>query len=498
MRLFVSYARVDKPYCIQIVDTLEIHETWYDQRLYAGQDWWKEILRRLDWCEGFVYLLSPESVASEYCRREFELAQSLGRHIFPVLVHPDTVIPEELRGIQYADLSKGLTANAVKTLLNAIHKAETEPQQQLPVHFGAPEAVQSPRVDSSQMVTNAVNALEAGQYDQAVFILKQAKENGYHSRFINIDAILQEAENALERQMYLREADREYRQIVTLVNSKQMSQLGYDAFKVYREYYPDYDPENLAARLTHRNGVLPTGGMPLLSWCSIPGGTVNLQYVGQNKQLITVKFTVDDFHISQYPVTNAQFAAFIADPDGYSNQDWWSFSPHALAWRQAHTAPQPSSFEGDERPRERVCWYEAMAFCNWLSDKLGITVTLPDIAQWQRAFQGDEEYEFPWGNTFNKAYCNTAESDLKMTTLVNAYEKGVSPFGVYDMAGNVWEWCLNLSHKDDFDIDPAREGDRVVRGGSFISPGQRSRISFHYHLAPQSYYATTGFRIATT
>ena len=89
MRLFVSYARVDKPYCIQIIEMLDVHEVWYDQRLYAGQQWWKEILRRLDWCEGFIYLLSPESVASEYCRREFELALNLGRHIFPVLIHPD-------------------------------------------------------------------------------------------------------------------------------------------------------------------------------------------------------------------------------------------------------------------------------------------------------------------------------------------------------------------------------------------------------------------------
>ena len=83
MRLFVSYARVDKPSCIQVVDTLDVHETWYDQRLYAGQDWWKEILRRLDWCEGFIYLLSPDSVNSEVCRKEYELAKSLGTPHFP-------------------------------------------------------------------------------------------------------------------------------------------------------------------------------------------------------------------------------------------------------------------------------------------------------------------------------------------------------------------------------------------------------------------------------
>ncbi len=173
MRLFVSYARVDKPYCIQIVDTLETHETWYDQRLYAGQDWWKEILRRLDWCDGFIYLLSPESVESEYCRREFELAQSLGRHIFPVVVHPETEIPADLQNIQYADLSKGLTVQTVKTLLNAIYIAETEVKRQLPVQFGSPDSIQSPRVDPGSVVSSAVRALDSNQFDQAVFLLRQ-------------------------------------------------------------------------------------------------------------------------------------------------------------------------------------------------------------------------------------------------------------------------------------------------------------------------------------
>lgn len=495
MRLFVSYARVDKPYCIQIVDTLEIHDTWYDQRLYAGQDWWKEILRRLDWCEGFIYLLSPESIASEYCRREFELAQSLGRHIFPVLVHPETQVPDNLRGIQYADLSKGLTVQAVKTLLNAIYIAETDLKHQLPVQFGTPDAIQQPRVDPSSVVSNAVAALDAEEYDQAVFMLRQAKENGYHSRFINIDSLLEEAEGALERQAYLREAEREYRQIVSLVSSERTKKLGFEAFDVYREFFPDHDPDNLAARLYHNNGVLPNGGLPMLNWCAIPAGKVNLQYVDHNHQLNAVEFDVDDFYISQFPVTNAQFDLFIDDPDGYCNQQWWEFSPHAAAWRQTHTVPSPTSFEGGTRPREMVCWYEAMAFCYWLADKLGIRVTLPTVAEWQRAFQGDYEYEFPWGNTFNKAYCNTAESDKKATTPVDAYEDGVSPFGVYDMAGNVWEWCLNLSQDDQFDTDPKLPGHRIVRGGSFISPGQRSRISFHYHLTPEVYFATTGFRI---
>ena len=124
MRLFLSYARVDRPYCIQVATYLNIHETWLDDRLYAGQRWWDEIMRRLDWCEGFVYLLSRDSLASPYCRKEFELARQKGKHIFPVLIQNDCDLPEDVNAYQYADLSNGLTGDGVSSLLNAIHLAE--------------------------------------------------------------------------------------------------------------------------------------------------------------------------------------------------------------------------------------------------------------------------------------------------------------------------------------------------------------------------------------
>src|SRR4051812_37940916 len=177
MRIFVSYARVDKPFCIQIVDTLDVHETWYDQRLYAGQNWWKEILRRLDWCESFVYLLSPDSIASEYCRKEFELAQSLGKHIVPVLIRDGVNLPDNLKDTQYVDLTNGITIEAVKVLLNSIYIAERRKQPPtLPVSAIASERVAPPTTNPANVISVAAAAMENGQFDQAVFLLKQAKE----------------------------------------------------------------------------------------------------------------------------------------------------------------------------------------------------------------------------------------------------------------------------------------------------------------------------------
>src|SRR5690349_8901901 len=181
MKLFISYARVDKPYCIHIVENLDVHETWLDQRLYAGQHWWKEILRRLDWCEGFIYLLSPDSIASEYCRKEFELAKNLGRQIFPVIIREDTVVPDWLMEYQYADVSKGTNSDGLVVLLHSLTLAERElltkdhSQKPATVATVAPEEMKQPTVNPTTVIRVAAQAMEKGDYDQVVFLLKQAK-----------------------------------------------------------------------------------------------------------------------------------------------------------------------------------------------------------------------------------------------------------------------------------------------------------------------------------
>jgi formylglycine-generating enzyme required for sulfatase activity len=205
--------------------------------------------------------------------------------------------------------------------------------------------------------------------------------------------------------------------------------------------------------------------------------------------------TVETFQISKYPVTNAQFQAFVEDPNGYANPAWWHDSDAAIEWRKKNTQVKPSKFKGAERPREMVSWYEAIAFCNWFSASAGYKVILPATAQWQRAFQGEDGRPFPWGKAFDKNLCNTFESEIKMTTLVTRYSEGISPYGVYDMAGNVWEWCSDIVQTNDAKVADQK---RIVRGGSFISPYQRAHVGFQYHLTPESYHASIGFRLART
>jgi hypothetical protein len=490
MRLFISYARVDKYFCTQIADILDVHEIWFDTRLHAGQQWWDQIQRRLEWCDGLLYLLSPDSVASKYCRQECEIARSLGKFIFPILIQGRTAIPADLSHIQYVDMSSGVTTDTVKSILNSLYIAERQYiRKPAPVILPAGLPGSLALLDSSAsaqdieaIISEAAEAFDCNEYDRAVFLLKQARASGYKSRYIDLEAMLNEAEDALEAEAYRREAEREYAPIAALVKHERTRKIGAQAFRAFHRSYPDYDPENLAT-------ICLTYNTSLLEWCMIPTGEVKV------KRNIKVKsYYVDSFEIGKYPVTNAQYAEFISAPDGYANEDWWDYSIYALRWRRAHPQAIRPKLVGPDHPCVNVCWYEALAFSRWLSDRTGMNLSLPTEQQWQRAAQGDDGRIYPWGNTFEQNRCNTRESKIGLTVPVTYYPGGVSPYGVFDMAGNVWEWCINTEDSGD---DPRvfNDENRIIKGGSHIGMFKRAQCRFYYALNPQCRYNSIGFRL---
>ncbi len=488
MRLFISYARVDKYYCSEIADVLDVHDVWFDNRLHAGQQWWEEIQRRLEWCDGLVYLLSPDSVSSKYCQQEFEIARVRGKHIFPVLIHARTSIPDSLQYIQYADLSSGITPDAVKLILNSIYIAERQGirvSEAVPVNTGAisltlrqPSTVK----EAESLISEAIEAFDCEQYDRAVFLMKQARAGGYASKYIDLDAILHEAEDALEWQAYQREAEREYIPIAALVKHERTRALGRQAFRAYRRTFPDYDPQNLAA-------ICLPDDSPLLEWCAIPAGDVKV-YRSTSVRTLTVR----GFEMSKYPVTNAQYLEFVEAADGYVRESWWNFSTEAAAWWKAHPEPIKPKLTEKDHPCVNVCWYEAVAYCRWMSEQTGMSLTLPTEAQWQRAAQGDDGRFYPWGNTFDETRCNTSECKIGGPVPVTRYPEGASPQGVMDMAGNVWEWCLN-TEDNLVTASMAGEENRVIKGGSYIGTSRRADNRFHYSLKPECRFNSIGFRL---
>ncbi len=236
-----------------------------------------------------------------------------------------------------------------------------------------------------------------------------------------------------------------------------------------------------------RAGVgLRPDGLPDIVWIQIPGGQVKLED-GDHV------FEVKPFRIAKCQVTNVQFEAFLTAEDGYRNEEWWKD-----IIKQSSKADDPSWQEGNS-PRETVSWYDAVAFCRWLSAKTGTSIRLPTEWEWQQAATGgDPDREYPWEGRWDASRCNSVASRLSRTTAVGMYPQGATQQGVLDMAGNVWEWCLNTDDEQDDEQDTTIKtgGVRVVRGGSWYARPGDLRASYRNRYFANVRINDLGFRLA--
>ncbi len=230
-------------------------------------------------------------------------------------------------------------------------------------------------------------------------------------------------------------------------------------------------------------------------WCEVPAGEF---FYGDDKQ----KLTLPTFHMAKYPITYRQFQVFIDDRAGFYDDRWWD----GLAQRSAQ--PGDQEWKIDDHPRERVRWYDAMAFTRWLSWKLGGGYAVDDISswlvrlptefEWEKAARGTDGRIYPWGNDFDKTKANTSESGIKKTTAVTQYPQGASPYGVFGMSGNVWEWCLTdynnpAEHPEKENI--SSNSSRVLRGGSWYDYLQPARAASRDYNPPHGRHYSFGFRV---
>lgn len=244
--------------------------------------------------------------------------------------------------------------------------------------------------------------------------------------------------------------------------------------------------ERISVRLAEiddpRPGVgVDANGFPQFEWRLVPKGRIEMEENGGT-------FDVAAFSISKYPVTFKQYRAFLEAADGYYNPRWWTDLQHK---------PEPGEQyrKIDNHPAENVSWHDAMAFCRWLSDKLGFKIRLPAEWEWQQAATvGNPENIYPWGPTFESHRCNTHENGLERTTAVGLYPQGISPVGALDMSGNVWEWCSNSYFKRG-SVQVSAGYIRSVRGGSWFNSRGRAHTTYRNYITPDCRDRSLGFRV---
>jgi len=199
------------------------------------------------------------------------------------------------------------------------------------------------------------------------------------------------------------------------------------------------------------------------------------------------KVHLPDYQIGRYPVTNYEYRAFVRDT-GASPPPHWEGSDY------------PETL-GDH-PVVYVTWYDAVAYCRWLGEKTGKPYRLATEAEWEKAARSSDGRKWPWGNEWDASNCNSKECGLDHTTPPGQYSPhGDSLHGVADMAGNVWEWCHNLSWPYPYRNDDGREdlkapGERAMRGGAFSNEPDSVRCAFRLSRLPRSRDVNIGFRVA--
>jgi len=230
-------------------------------------------------------------------------------------------------------------------------------------------------------------------------------------------------------------------------------------------------------------------------WCHVPGGVAPLFDASHYGGTTGGTYQVADFAIAKYLITNTQYQKFIDHPNGFCNPQWWQFSSQGIQWQKDHSNPKRTAFAGPDLPRTRVSWFDSMAFCYWLSAELNVEVCLPAEQEWQRAAVGDTGWSYPWGNELDETRANFANR-VGQVSAVGSFPDGQSPFGVMDMTGNLWEWCLTAWGTDSINLNGYAY--RIIRGGAWnvSNPEYLRAIDRGEGHSPRGRLNDCGFRIA--
>ncbi len=242
-------------------------------------------------------------------------------------------------------------------------------------------------------------------------------------------------------------------------------------------------------------------GMVLISAGEFEMG-INYPDASPNDEQPVYTVHVDAFFMDKNEVTNAEYQQFLIENPQWQKEhiDERLHNGNYLATWNGNNYPDGKS----NHPVNHVSWYAAMAYAKWVGKRL------PTEAEWERAARGNlEGRKYPWGNKITTKDANYGQS-ISDTTPVGKYPPNA--YGLYDMAGNVWEWCLDeheFGHYDSFSANTTISltnwlmdnfanvnSDRVFRGGSWASKAASVRCASRLVISPSEAYSGVGLRCA--
>ncbi|MBI5296550.1 MAG: SUMF1/EgtB/PvdO family nonheme iron enzyme [Chloroflexi bacterium] len=551
LRVFLCHASQDKPAVWRLHRYLKQHgvQPWLDQvDLLPGQNWEVEIPNALAASDVILVCLSKNSVDKEgYVQKEisFALDKALEKPEGTIFVIPvkleECDIPKRLSRYQWVDLSR---ADGRKRLLMGLNKrasdlgAEVSPVvlEDVRQRKTAPRPAASDIAESEKAEQEAKETAEREATEKAARENAEREEKEKAEREAAEKAALEKAERE-EKERTVRETAEK---ILREKNAREAAE------KIKREQAVQSIPlgekpsgKSAPAQISNRKptkpkipvwvmGLLALGLVSLSVWgmsrfitpfgigsTMIGEDGMTLMYVpagdflmgstdaaswasSDEKPQHTV--TLDAFWIDQTEVTNKMYSLCVSA--GVCNEP----SNNSSSTRSSYYG----NSEFDDYPVLYVDWNMARTYCQWAGRDL------PTEAQWEKAARGTDGRIYPWGNDFD---CHKGNFDdetqidsyvvpggencdgFPETAPVGSFTSGQSPYGAYDMAGNVWEWVRDWYDETYYQNSPLANpfgpdsGQyRVLRGGSWNSINSNTRSAYRYRAGPANSYSNLGFR----
>jgi formylglycine-generating enzyme required for sulfatase activity len=450
--VFISYSHKNTKYAHRFADELQEKgiDVWIDERLDYGSTWPQEIQKQLDSCNAFIVIMSSHSFESQWVQNELNRAKRLGKPIYPLLLDGDGPWLS-VESTQFADVRDGsFPKEKFYTTLERVITPITGLTSPQPTDERAPSKT---RIAILRKLNVQIFA-GIGVLTLIVLGTVYFSENRRSS-----ETETPESQPAVTIPT----------EVVTTEPTEEIAQT--EAIDVLESASPNEFVDGQGVTMV----FVPSGNF-------IAGSDTGYD---DEKPVHTIY--LDDFYIDKYEVTNALYLACAEEGSCQAPEKTSSFTRASY-----YKNPQ-----FDNYPVIFVDWDDAKAYCVWRG------IDLPTEAQWEKAARGEDGRTYPWGGSIdgNRANFNDTVQD---TTAVGSYENGKSPYGAYDMAGNVWEWVADwysstyyLSTSLTNPSGPATGEYHVLRGGSWHDDDRIIRTSNRGWSQIEYFYNTDfGFRCA--
>ncbi len=526
-KVFISYSQKDKyakktleNLLSPLVDSKRI-DIWSDDQIVFGEQWEPIIEKAVNESNILIILLSPQSSASNWVEKELKsFLLKNNTTIIPILLSPINLnnFPQIQRFQILPTNGKAIDewADEEEAWMQVLQEIE----QSLGIATEKEIPIEPLSLDELQKLLKSYVA--EGDLEKTLEYLSSIVE---YSTFGDIVLIKGRYRN-LKREQRLGLITEEQR-------ATTLATINYVLLEKIEELTEkDIQPKYLktpAPKPTPTTAPVPTPSptptninLPIPDLIFVQGGSFNMGSDDSEREKPIHQVQLNDFQIGKYPITVEQYLAFVNATN--SNHPEWmeeGSTYNVKTGTDDHYKKIGEALTNPSCPIVGISWYNAIAYCNWLSQQQSLEAVykidgkkisikknangfrLPSEAEWEYAARGGREskgYSYSGSNDIEEVAWYSDNANRKTQKIG---QKKPNELGIYDMSGNVWEWCQDWYKEDYYKESPTdnpsgpMEGKyRVLRGGSWVDYDYDCRVSYRFRNSPVNRYNYYGFRIS--